>query len=106
MQFPSRVGRRILLFFGIPIAALLFLLAVSGWLSFTLTPLEKIYFPAYAASSVGAQLPGNRTTLLWVMKTAPKRKQVAATPEEVVPGPDPKLPANLSPKAIAEGWRD
>ncbi len=39
------------------------------------------------------------------MKTAPKRKPVAATPEEVTPGPDPKLPASLSPKAIAEGWR-
>ena len=80
-------------------------MAVSAWLSFTLTPLQKIYFPVYSASSVGAQLPGNRTTLRWVMKTAPKRKQVAATPEDVAPGPDPKLPANLSPKAIAEGWR-
>ena len=105
MQFPSRVGRLILLFFGIPVGCLLFLVAVSAWLSFTLTPLQKIYFPVYSASSVGAQLPGNRTTLRWVMKTAPKRKQVAASPEDVVPGPDPKLPADLSPKAIAEGWR-
>lgn len=39
------------------------------------------------------------------MKTAPKRKPLGVTPEDVVPGSDPKLPANLSPEAIADGWR-
>jgi hypothetical protein len=39
------------------------------------------------------------------MKTAPKRKPVVASPEDVVSGPDPKLPVNLSPKAVADGWR-
>jgi hypothetical protein len=44
-------------------------------------------------------------TIRWVMKTAPKRKPVPASAEDVVAGPDPKLPVSLSPKAIAEGWR-
>jgi hypothetical protein len=39
------------------------------------------------------------------MKTAPKRKPVPVQPEDVVAGPNPKLPVSLSPKAIAEGWR-
>ena len=105
MQFPGRARRRLLLFFGVPIGCLLFLLAVSAWFSWTLTPLQKIYFGPYAASTLGAQMSGNRTTIWWVMKTAAKRKPVAASPEDVVPGPDPKLPADLSPKATAEGWR-
>ena len=44
-------------------------------------------------------------TIRWVMKTAPKRTPVPASAEDVVAGPDPKLPVSLSPKAIAEGWR-
>jgi Type IV secretion-system coupling protein DNA-binding domain len=44
-------------------------------------------------------------TIRWVMKTAPRRKPVPADAEDVVSGPDRKLPVNLSPKAIAEGWR-
>ena len=70
MQFPSRFGRRLLLFFGIPVACLLFLLAVSAWFSLTLTPLQKIYFGPYAASTLGARVAGNWTTIWWVMKTS------------------------------------
>jgi hypothetical protein len=44
-------------------------------------------------------------TIRWVMKTAPKRKPVPASAEDVVAGPDPKLPVSLSAKAIADGWR-
>lgn len=39
------------------------------------------------------------------MKTAPRRKSIPASAEDVVTGPDEKLPVSLSPKAIAEGWR-
>src|ERR1700721_818720 len=41
----------------------------------------------------------------WVRKPAPKRKPVPASAEDVVAGPEPKLPVSLSSKAIAEGWR-
>jgi len=50
-------------------------------------------------------MPHSEMTIRWVMKTAPKRKPVPASAEDVVKGPDRKLPVNLSPKAIAEGWR-
>jgi hypothetical protein len=50
-------------------------------------------------------MPHSEMTIRWVMKTAPKRKPIPASAEDVVAGPDPKLPVSLSPKAIAEGWR-
>jgi hypothetical protein len=68
-------------------------------------PLQKVYLTTYAASSVGAGMPHSEMTIRWVMKTAPKRKPIPASAEDVVTGPDPKLPVSLSPKAIAEGWR-
>ena len=50
-------------------------------------------------------MPHSEMTIQWVMKTAPKRKPVPASAEDVVKGPDRKLPVALSLKAIAEGWR-
>jgi hypothetical protein len=105
MQFPSRAGTWLLLFFAVTLGPLLLALLVSICLSLTLAPLQTIYLGAYSASSLGASLPDHQTTIRWVMKTAPKRKPLAASPEDVVPGPDPKLPASLSPEAIADGWR-
>jgi hypothetical protein len=105
MQFPSRGGRFLLLLIGVPSGILLFILSVSVWLSLTLAPLQKLYLGAYTASSIGAQIPTNLTTVRWVMKTAPKRKPIAASPEDVVPGSELKLPASLSPEAMADGWR-
>ena len=105
MRFPSRFGRVIFLLFGVTLGPFLLAVVAGGWLAWTLPPLQKIYLPVYSASTLGASLPHNLTTVRWVMKTAPKRKPVPVQPEDVVAGPNPKLPVSLSPKAIAEGWR-
>lgn len=105
MRFPSP-GRLLLwLFFWIMVGPLVLIFPASAWLAWTLQPLQKIYLPTYSASSVGASIPHREMTIRWVMKTAPRRKPVPAEAEDVIAGPDPKLPARLSPKAIAEGWR-
>jgi hypothetical protein len=105
MRFPSRAGRVFLLLFGIALGPFLLAILAGGWLAWTLPPLQRVYLPAYSASTFGAGLPHNQTTIRWVQMTAPGRKPVAASPDDVVSGPDPKLPVNLSPKAVAEGWR-
>ncbi len=105
MRFPSRSGRLFWLLFWLAVGPVVLIFPASAWLYWTLSPLQKVYLTTYAASSVGAGIPHSETTIRWVMKTAPKRKPVAASAEDVVAGPDPKLPVSLSPKAIAEGWR-
>jgi hypothetical protein len=105
MQFPSRGGRLFLLLFGVTLGPLLLIVPASAWLNWTLSPLQKSYLNAYTASYFGAGVRHGQTTVRWVMKTAPKRKPVAASPEDVVAGPDLKSPIALSPKAVAEGWR-
>ncbi|HWZ52793.1 MAG TPA: type IV secretion system DNA-binding domain-containing protein [Granulicella sp.] len=103
MRFPNRSGR--LFWFWFAVRPLVLIFPASAWLYWTLEPLQKIYLTTYAASSVGAGIPHSEMTIRWVMKTAPRRKPVPASAEDVVAGPDPKLPVSLSPKAIAEGWR-
>ena len=105
MQFPRRTGRLFWLLFWVTLGPFLLVVPASVWLSMTLAPLQKVYLAAYSASSIGVSLPNNQTTIRWVMKTAPKHKPVAASPEDVVSGADPKLPVNLSPKGLADGWR-
>ena len=105
MRFPSRTGRLFWFLFWLAVGPLVLIFPASAWLYWTLTPLQKVYLTTYAASSVGAGMPHSEMTIRWVMKTAPKRKAVPASAEDVVSGPDPKLPVSLSPKAIAEGWR-
>jgi hypothetical protein len=74
MQFPSRGRRLFWLLFAILCGPFLLALAVGGWLTWSLPPLQKFYLTTYSASSRGARLPHNLTTIRWVMKTAPKRK--------------------------------
>lgn len=105
MRFPSRTGRLFWALFWLAVGPLALIFPASVWLAWTLAPLQKVYLTTYAASSIGAGLPHNQTSIRWVMKTAPRRKSVAALPEDVVIGPDPKLPVSLSPSARAEGWR-
>jgi Type IV secretion-system coupling protein DNA-binding domain len=105
MRFPSRTGRLFWLLFWLAVGPLVLIFPASAWLYWTLTPLQKVYLTTYAASSVGARMPHSEMTIRWVMKTAPKRKPIPASAEDVVTGPDAKLPVSLSPKAIAEGWR-
>ena len=105
MRFPSRTGRLFWFFFWLAVGPLVLIFPASAWLNWTLTPLQKVYLTTYAASSVGDGMPHSEMTIRWVMKTAPKRKPIPASAEDVVSGPDPKLPVSLSPKAIAEGWR-
>jgi len=105
MRFPSRTRRLFWLLFWLAVGPLILIFPASAWLAWTLQPLRKVYLTTYAASSAGAGIPHGEMTIRWVMKTAPRRKPVPASAENVVAGPDSKLPASLSPKAIAEGWR-
>jgi hypothetical protein len=105
MRFPSRTGRLFWLLFWLAAGPLVLIFPASAWLAWTLQPLQKVYLTTYAASSVGVGIPHSEMTIRWVMKTAPKRKPVPASAEDVVAGPDPKLPVSLSSKAIADGWR-
>jgi hypothetical protein len=105
MRFPSRTGRLFWLLFWLAVGPLVLIFPASAWLYWTLTPLQKVYLTTYAASSVGAGMPHSEMTIRWVMKTAPRRKPIPASSEDVVSGPDRKLPVTLSPKAVADGWR-
>ena len=105
MRFPSRAGRLFWFLFWLAIGPLVLIFPASAWLYWTLEPLQKVYLPTYAASSVGAGIPRSEMTIRWVMKTAPRRKAIPASAEDVVTGPDAKLPVSLSSKAIADGWR-
>ncbi len=105
MRFPSRTGRLFWFLFWLAVGPLVLIFPASAWLYWTLDPLQKVYLPTYAASSLGAGIPHSEMTIRWVMKTAPRRKAIPASAEDVATGPDPKLPVNLSPKAIADGWR-
>jgi len=105
MRFPSRGGRVLLLLFGITLGPFLLVLPASGWLYWTLTPLQKFYLGTYTASSIGATQPRNMTSLRWVMKTSPGRKSVPMLPQDAVAGPNRKLPVSLSDQALADGWR-
>ena len=105
MRFPNRSGRLFWFLFWLAVGPLVLIFPASAWLAWTLEPLQKVYLSTYAASSVGAGMPHSEMTIRWVMKTAPKRKPIPASAEDVVSGRDPKLPVNLSPKAVAEGWR-
>src|ERR1700678_4101053 len=104
MRFPSRTGRLFWFLFWLAVGPLVLIFPTSAWLYWTLEPLQKVYLTTYAASSVGGGIPHSEMTTRWVMKTAPKRKPIPASSEDVVAGPDPKLPVSLSPKAIADGW--
>jgi len=105
MRFPSRTGRLFWFLFWLVLGPLALIFPASLWLYWTLNPLQKVYLPTYTASSVGAGMLHSEMTIRRVMKTAPKRNPVPASAEDVVSGPDRKLPISLSPKAIAEGWR-
>jgi hypothetical protein len=105
MRFPNRSGRLFWFLFWLAVGPLMLIFPASAWLAWTLQPLQKVYLTTYAASSVGVGMPHSEMTIRWVMKTAPKRKPIPASAEDVVTGPDPKLPVSLSPKAVADGWR-
>ena len=104
MRFPNRSGRLFWFLFWLAVGPLVLIFPASAWLYWTLTPLQKVYLTTYTASSVGAEMPHSEMTIRWVMKTAPKRKPIPASAEDVVSGTDPKLPVSLSPKAVADGW--
>ncbi len=105
MRFPNRGGRVLLLLFGITLGPFLLVLPASAWLLWTLTPLQKFYLGTYTASSIEATQPRNRTSIRWVLKTAPGRKSVPLLPQDAIAGPNRKLPVSLSAQAVAEGWR-
>jgi hypothetical protein len=82
LQFPSRAGRLLLLLVALTLGPFLLAALAGGWLVLTLSPLQKFYLPAYVASSFGAGLPHNLTSLRWVEKTARGRKPEPMMPED------------------------
>ena len=104
MHFPSRTARLFWFLFWVAVGPFILIFPASAWLYWTLEPLQRVYLTTYAASSIEAGIPHSEMNIRWVMKTAPKRKPIPASAEDVVAGSDAKLPVNLSPKAIAEGW--
>ncbi len=83
-----------------------FALAFTLWFSFALSPLQRLYLPAYMA------LPRTgRTTQIvpvwWIWKTGPKHKPELAMDTDIVSaktaGPK-QLPLTLSPEAQVDGW--
>ena len=108
MQFPSRFGRLFRLALGITLVPLLLAAATAGWLAWRLTPLQNFYLGTYTASSLGKENPQSTTTIRWALKTGPGRKPQPVTEADVVPaatGKRRELPVQLSPEAIADGWR-
>ena len=106
MRFPSR-GRRLLgLVLLFVLGPLLVILPVSLWLGWTMNPVQTFYLGTYAACSTLSNFPGAMTTVRYAEKTAPGRKPETLLPEDAVKGPHPKQPLSLSPKALAEGWRE
>jgi hypothetical protein len=108
MEFPSRFGRLFRLVLGVIFGPLLLAFLVGGWLAWTLPPLQNFYLGTYAASSFGERNPQSKTSIRWALKTAPGRKPQPVTDADVVPaagGKGRELPVELSPKAIADGWR-
>jgi len=62
MRFPSRGRRVLLLLFGIALGPFLLALPATGWLVWTLSPLQKFYLGTYAASSLGSGQPRSVTS--------------------------------------------
>jgi hypothetical protein len=104
MRFPSPFGRLFWVFFRFAVGPFIVLFLASVWLSWTLDPLQKVYLGTYTASCIGAEIPGNKMAVRWVLKTAPGQTAVPASAEDLVAGRDPKLPVALSLKALSEGW--
>ena len=105
MGFPSPFARLGKLLFVVFVLPFVLFLPADLWLYHSLPPLQEQYLTPYMVSSLG--LGGRRATgsIRWVMKTAPRRKPEAASAEDLVKGPNPKFPLQLSATAQAAGWR-
>ncbi len=83
-----------------------FALTFCLWFWFVLSPLQKVYLPAYMALRMAeGRVP--EASVWWIRKTAPKRLPELAHDEDVVPAAlslRRGLPLKLSPAAQAEGW--
>lgn len=95
----------------VPIFFLCFALPLTAWHRFVLTPLQRLYFTAFAWNETQGG-PGG-TKLSGIVKTAykpaPRRRPEIAHDGDVVSAADtgnPALPMKLSPEAHAQGWTE
>ena len=79
-------------------------LALWGWFAFTLSPLQRFYFPAYVASSLHITDGQEPDRIAWLVKTGPKKKIDIAEAEDLVATAQGVAGFVLSPKALREGW--
>ena len=79
-------------------------LALWGWFAFTLSPLQRFYFPAYVASSLHLTDGQEPDRIAWLVKTGPKKKIDIAEAEDLVATAHGAAGFVLSPKALREGW--
>jgi hypothetical protein len=69
-----------------------------------LSPLERYYFPAYFYSTRAAKLPGTKTRIDPLFKTASSKKPELLVPPDVASGRDGDFPFHLSQSALEHGW--
>lgn len=79
-------------------------LALWGWFAFTLSPVQRFYFPAYVGSSLHLTDGQELDRIAWLVKTGPKKKIDIAETADLVPTVQGAAGFILSPKALREGW--
>lgn len=75
-----------------------------GWFAYTLSPIERYYFPAYVRSSLHIVNGDEPDSVAWLVKTRAKQDFEIAEPEDVVPSAQGAMPFALSPEAVKQGW--
>jgi hypothetical protein len=105
MKFPSRFPWVILVLVGLPILPL----PLAAWFWLVTPPLQNYYLIAYLDSTERPRQPAATTQVEWLYKTAPGRKPELVSETDVVSATGDKgskLPVKLSPRAVADGWRE
>jgi hypothetical protein len=106
MQFPKRFPWLIVavvMLTGLPV------LPVAAWFWFVTPPLQNYYLITYLDSTERGSQPDATTKVEWLLKAAPGRKPEVALEADVVSatiGNGNELPVKLSPRAVADGWRE
>ena len=75
-----------------------------GWFAWTLSPIERYYFPAYVGSSLHIANGEEPDSVAWLVKTKGKKDFEIAEPADVLPAAQGTMPFALSPEAVKQGW--
>src|SRR6266567_4464235 len=91
------------------LAGLLSSVPSALWLWWAVPPLELYYLNAYYYATLAANRPSGMTSIEWLYKSAPDRRDELATTSDVVPESpgnvnDNRVPMQLSTEAEKAGW--